>query len=111
MAVVERQASKQHRGNKVCTDEKAHVFAFSIYRNPAREIVTRKCRPACWLRVMQIGLKAERAAFTNAPAPRRRSHARPRESRSQERARRDRRDRPDRLLEYSAVYTLPVFIA
>lgn len=34
-------------GNKVFPDEKAHVFTFSIYRSPAREIVTRKCRSAC----------------------------------------------------------------
>lgn len=34
-------------GNKVRRDEKAHVFAFSIHRNSVREIVTRKCKPAC----------------------------------------------------------------
>lgn len=31
-----RRSSFGRLGNKVCPDEKAHVFAFSIYRNPAR---------------------------------------------------------------------------
>lgn len=73
----ERRGSSFGRlGNKVCPDEKAHVFTFSIYRSPAREIVTRKCRPACachadrfksrTCRIYKCGPRSLASSFTRA---------------------------------------------